>query len=869
MPPSKLDHPMSRRTRPLLLSVSLPLFAALLSFACSPGTPIAPSSVVAGAQTGMLMIAVSQECLQVDQPVTFEAQLPPELDADSTSYQWELGDGQAAQGLRVTHAYDAPGRYGVNLVATDGFGVSMSARADVLIPPQVQIVTTHADIAVGSPLRVQFTAVPVGARLDEITYRWDFGDGSQETGDVVAHQFQGSGPFRVSLVALAPLVGLACSQGSVDVQASAVVPTGGGSPTTPPPANVAPIARAGSDRIVNDDDNDGAVMVTLDGSGSTDNDGQIVRYLWLDGSTILSDGGSPTATISRAVGQHTLRLTVQDDDGASNSDEVTITVLAAPGQLEVTPSDPWTTTGGTGGPFDPAAAIYTLRNTGGSALNWTGSATQSWLNLSDTSGTLAAGATKTVSLSLTGAAASLNAGTYAGAAVFTAEGETPQARYVTLQIEARASSVTQYGITWTFDRSYRVGQFVNGDWWVLPDDPTGSVTVTSVSPVPTGSGSAFRNGSVVNPTTGTAQGYDGRIPDYSSALSATFPLVLGANKSLVSTISLSTSPPHSHVLGGAAHPDCALQTAAVLTVLAERPLATSFRPPYVGATKPLYDSATLQRNLLLNLAKQGNVAYPQSGVNDCARYARYFERIWLGQHKTDWQARYMNPVENMPDYYRETFLIESDASMLLLCDLPDKEKLLIAFVQHGIDTHYTSLLGAGSREMGRWPVVFAGMLLNDPTMIDNPYPFRDVDETYYGSGWTGATALWRQKPGVEHEEFNPSQWDQIESGAGCGCKLEAYRRGNSGWIWAGSALAIHLMHAETQYGHAAFLDYEDRWMGVTGEDDVTNYATILAICAGDQTGGGVNPQCSSYSTMYYKHGDTGSTFVKQMWQAHR
>ena len=31
---------------------------------------------------------------------------------------------------------------------------------------------------------------------------------------------------------------------------------------------------------------------------------------------------------------------------------------------------------------------------------------------------------------------------------------------------AEASSVTQYGITWTFDKAYPVGQFVTGDWWV-------------------------------------------------------------------------------------------------------------------------------------------------------------------------------------------------------------------------------------------------------------------------------------------------------------------------------------------------------------------------------------------------------------------
>jgi hypothetical protein len=29
------------------------------------------------------------------------------------------------------------------------------------------------------------------------------------------------------------------------------------------------------------------------------------------------------------------------------------------------------------------------------------------------------------------------------------------------------SSIEQYGITWTFDKEYQCGQFVNGDYWVL------------------------------------------------------------------------------------------------------------------------------------------------------------------------------------------------------------------------------------------------------------------------------------------------------------------------------------------------------------------------------------------------------------------
>ena len=41
------------------------------------------------------------------------------------------------------------------------------------------------------------------------------------------------------------------------------------------------------------------------------------------------------------------------------------------------------------------------------------------------------------------------------------------------------SSVSQYGITWTFDQPVRVGHFVNGDFYVV-----GPVKIVGISPPP-------------------------------------------------------------------------------------------------------------------------------------------------------------------------------------------------------------------------------------------------------------------------------------------------------------------------------------------------------------------------------------------------
>lgn len=100
---------------------------------------------------------------------------------------------------------------------------------------------------------------------------------------------------------------------------------GGGSssndiPSTP--SNAAPTADAGADQTVN-----GGEPVDLDGSGSTDPDGTIVAYEWKEGMTVLSTAVSFTKS-NFSVGTHTLTLTVTDNDGATGTDDVNITVVS-------------------------------------------------------------------------------------------------------------------------------------------------------------------------------------------------------------------------------------------------------------------------------------------------------------------------------------------------------------------------------------------------------------------------------------------------------------------------------------------------------------------------------------------------------------
>jgi len=100
-----------------------------------------------------------------------------------------------------------------------------------------------------------------------------------------------------------------------------------------PPANQAPTADAGSDQTVTDSDDNGSESVGLNGAGSSDPDGTIDSYVWTEAGTEIATGQSPP--VSLVVGTHTITLTVTDDAGATDTDEVVITVNAVGNQAPI------------------------------------------------------------------------------------------------------------------------------------------------------------------------------------------------------------------------------------------------------------------------------------------------------------------------------------------------------------------------------------------------------------------------------------------------------------------------------------------------------------------------------------------------------
>jgi hypothetical protein len=107
---------------------------------------------------------------------------------------------------------------------------------------------------------------------------------------------------------------------------SNTIPSGKGGPATNClTRNQSPIAYAGPDIVVTDSDDSGSETLTLNSTGSLDIDGSIYSYEWNAGDSLIATGANPSVDL--AVGMHTITLKVTDNDGATDTDEVVITIF--------------------------------------------------------------------------------------------------------------------------------------------------------------------------------------------------------------------------------------------------------------------------------------------------------------------------------------------------------------------------------------------------------------------------------------------------------------------------------------------------------------------------------------------------------------
>jgi hypothetical protein len=120
---------------------------------------------------------------------------------------------------------------------------------------------------------------------------------------------------------------------------------------------------------------------------------------------------SYTAPAGCGATSDTIAYTITDSTSKTASATVAVTILQAP-LMSVTPSTGARLYGNVGGPFPPPYASYTIANVGCAPLDFLVNRDNSWLGRAPATGTIAPGASETISAKTTFDARSLSAGTY-------------------------------------------------------------------------------------------------------------------------------------------------------------------------------------------------------------------------------------------------------------------------------------------------------------------------------------------------------------------------------------------------------------------------------------------------------------------------
>ena len=480
-----------------------------------------------------------------------------------------------------------------------------------------------------------------------------------------------------------------------------------------------------------------------------------------------------------------------------------------------------------------------------------------------------------------------------GAAVIYTKDNAPAAPK--LDALALRESVSQYGITWTFEKPSRVGQFINGDFYVV-----GPVTVVKIDPAPRYGkevaddeldrrdrekvpvDNRCRNGSMLNAPARQEVAWDSGILNYyRSEHRARLPIAMKGGDSLASSISLRqgekvTYPYHPGTVRGEGD-NSPVKVVAVLTCVAEALPPDAFRPSYSGHDPTIHLARDLRRELLPHFDR------PREAP-DAVKWADLLQRPWCDSGFFSFDV----PQQSMANYSQANAQILANAALLACCEPkgPTQERLLINVVQVGID--YFGLIRQGhpgwachgGHGSGRkFPIVFAGAMLGDEAManINKSFPkaaFGEDEQTAYGDCWTGAKVVFTGHSGIDavtgigrdfvragnpwgpYEHLPPSQWVPEEF------RSDAYRRANTSTCWVAQALVLRAMKLEKAWNHDAFFDYVDRWMF---EDDKPFRIEIAKYCRPPY-------KSSDYldeSKDWFHEGYADRPWIKELWNKYR
>ncbi len=135
--------------------------------------------------------------------ITFTASITA---GTNVTYRWDFGDGFSAVGQRVPYLYLQTGTYTATVEASNSSNsLTATTRVTITDITEPSVVTiTGLTVQNSSPAAVNevitFTAhIRAG---DNVTYRWDFGDGFSAVGQEVTHVYPQAGPYTATVLAI-------------------------------------------------------------------------------------------------------------------------------------------------------------------------------------------------------------------------------------------------------------------------------------------------------------------------------------------------------------------------------------------------------------------------------------------------------------------------------------------------------------------------------------------------------------------------------------------------------------------------------------------------------------------------------------------
>lgn len=115
-----------------------------------------------------------------------------------TDFTWDFGDGNSSNAVSPDHAYDTSGFYIVTLTGTTNDGCISTITDTVIVGggPDVDLVATPLCF-----MQLQVTGVNNNSVFPVNNWIWDYGDFTQDTGQVAIHNYTTGGTYNVSLTA--------------------------------------------------------------------------------------------------------------------------------------------------------------------------------------------------------------------------------------------------------------------------------------------------------------------------------------------------------------------------------------------------------------------------------------------------------------------------------------------------------------------------------------------------------------------------------------------------------------------------------------------------------------------------------------------